>query len=166
MERKTYQEDPKDSTSVMINRRNVLAGAGAGVIVAAASVSPALAAEHKMGDHAAHGAKKYQAVTESALHCVMMGQACIEHCLTSFKSGDTSLVDCARMVQQMVPMCRTMAQFASMESAHIARLAAVCIEVCAACEKECRKHADVHPDCKNCAESCLACIEQCRKIAA
>lgn len=149
----------------MIDRRKMLAGAG--LIAAASTVGSTARAsnEHTM-DHSAHGMKKYQAVTDASMHCVKMGQACIEHCLVLFKNGDTSVADCARSAQEMLSMCQTMAQFAAFESDHLGKVARVCIDVCTACEKECRKHADKHMDCKNCAESCLACIEQCKKVAA
>ena len=44
--------------------------------------------------------------------------------------------------------------------------ARVALDACVACEKECRKHADKHAECRACAQSCVTCIEQCRKAAA
>ena len=37
--------------------------------------------------------------------------------------------------------------------------------ICAACQKECEKHADV-PECVACAKSCKDCAAECRKVAA
>ncbi|OHC75603.1 MAG: hypothetical protein A3G18_00120 [Rhodospirillales bacterium RIFCSPLOWO2_12_FULL_58_28] len=148
----------------LVNRRNVLAGAGA--LIAAATISgKAAAAEPAMG-HMDHSANKYQALADAALHCVSMGQACINHCLITFKKGDASLADCARLVEQTIAISQTLAQFAALESPYIAALAKLCIDVCSACEAECRKHADLHVACRNCAESCLMCIKECKKIAA
>lgn len=164
MKSEFFDKNQDSSEALMLNRRNLLAGAGA--VLAAASAGKAFAADDNQGGHGMVHSKKYQAVTDSALHCVMMGQACLEHCLAMFKSGDTSLAECARQVLQLSSMCQTLAQFASLESAHLANMAKLCIEVGDACEKECRKHADKHMDCKNCADSCLECIKQCKKIAA
>lgn len=141
--------------------------AGAGVLIAAATLADkATAAEPAMMGHMDHSANKYQALTDAALHCVNMGQVCINHCLITFKKGDAGLADCARLVEQTISINQTLSQFAALESPFIAALAKVCIEVCGACETECRKHADVHVACKNCAESCAACIKECKKIAA
>ncbi|MBT5525133.1 MAG: four-helix bundle copper-binding protein [Rhodospirillaceae bacterium] len=161
---KTAKKNDDVARTDLFTRRNVLAGTGAAMAAVSVS-SPAGASSHKM-DHSGHGMKKYQAATDAAFHCVKMGEACIEHCLILFKNSDTSVADCARVAQEMTAMCQTLARFAAFESPHLAKLAKVCIDVCMACEKECRKHANKHQDCKNCADSCVACIAECKKIAA
>ena len=64
----------------------------------------------------------------------------------------------------MVIMCNALTAMASHESPYLKRLARVCIDVCRTCAKECRKHADKHPECKACLEGCEECIKECRKI--
>jgi len=63
-------------------------------------------------------------------------------------------------------MCETLSKLASLKSDLLPKFANVCIDACVACEKECRKHADMHVECKNCAESCAACIVECKKLIA
>lgn len=41
-----------------------------------------------------------------------------------------------------------------------------CLEIFAAGEKECRKHAEHHATCRACADACVACAAACRKVAA
>lgn len=142
-----------------INRRDVLVAATAGVISTAVLAQSAQAEEAHN-----HGGNPYQDVIDASLHCVKTGEACIAHCLESFKAGDTSLAMCAATVQEMLSMCNSLSSLASLDSKHLKDLARVCASVCADCEKECRKHADHHDTCKACADSCLNCIKHCKAI--
>ena len=45
-------------------------------------------------------------------------------------------------------------------------MAAVVMDMCKACEDECRKHEKKHKSCKDCADSCAACYTECKKVAA
>ena len=137
-----------------LERRKVLTSAG--VVAAATAVSPTLVfadSEHK------HHESAQTNLVDTALDCVKSGQACIDHCIELFKSGDTSVAKCADTVQEMLAICTALSQFASYQSKYLHDLAKVCIEVCGDCEKECRKHAEKHAACKACADSC----EECRK---
>ncbi len=164
MTHKSIANDQQSTDDKLFDRRSVLTGASA-VLATAAVVASSQSHAEEMDHSAHHGMKKHQNVTHAAFHCVMMGQACMEHCLVLFQNGDTSVAACARTVQEMIPMCQTLAQLSALDSQHLAALAKVCIAVCTSCEKECRKHAKTHIDCKNCADSCLACIKECEKIA-
>ena len=155
-----------------VNRRELLLGAG---VLAAAAAVPSLASAESQGGHGGHGAHgampvegphPNQAVISAAAHCVEMGEKCMDHCLDLFAAGDTSVAACARNVQQMLPMCKTLATFASLKSPHLKALAELCIKVCSDCEKECRKHEKHHAACKACADSCLECIKACKAITA
>jgi hypothetical protein len=48
----------------------------------------------------------------------------------------------------------------------VPRLARVAMDLCEECEKECRKHADKHVQCKECGEACAECHKACKAIAA
>jgi hypothetical protein len=62
-----------------------------------------------------------------------------------FKSGDTTLGACAHSVSEMIPACTTVAQLATLDATHLGEFTSACRAICEDCEKECRKHADVHP---------------------
>ncbi len=140
--------------SESISRRNLLIGAGA--LAAGAGVMASTVHNHDMGS---------ESLIDAAFDCLKQGQACVDHCLEEFKTGDTSLAACADMVQEMLAVCNATAQFASFKSQHLKALATVCAEVCKDCEKECNKHADTHTSCKACADACNICIKECQKIA-
>ena len=117
-------------------------------------------------EHQHHQMNRNTAVIDAAMDCVKKGDACLDHCIELVKMNDTSIADCLATVTDMLPMCTALAKLASNQSPHLAELANVCISVCEACEKECRKHEKKHTECRNCAESCAACIKECKKIAA
>lgn len=156
-----------------VNRRELLLGAG---VVAAAVVAPSLASAEGTAAHGAHGAMtgampvegphSNQAVISAAAHCMESGQKCMDHCLDLFAAGDTSVAVCARKVQEMLPMCQTLMTYATLKSPHLKAIAALCIKVCADCEKECRKHELHHAACKACADSCKECIKACEAVTA
>lgn len=145
-----------------ISRRDVLAASGALVVASAASVASAA----ETMDHSAHmaGMHKNQAVIDASLDCVLKGNLCLDHCLELFRANDTSVAECATLVNQMLPMCEALSKLAIADSKHLKALARVCIDTCTDCEKECRKHEDKHAACKACAESCAACIKACKAL--
>ena len=110
----------------------------------------------------AHG--RYSALAASSHACVVKGEACLKHCLTQLKKGDTSLVDCMKTVQAMLPICRSLERYAVIEARHLLALSQLTTIVNKECEVECRKHAEHHATCKACAEACLACIAECNKL--
>ncbi len=152
----------KSFSNMSMSRRKVLLGAAAVAATATTGSSAAFAGmEH---DH--HSGNRHDAVIDSALDCIKTGQACIEHCIGLFKTGDTSVAECADTVQEMLAMCTALTQMASYNSKQLPQVARICREVCLSCEKECRKHEDKHAQCKACAESCETCAKECKKIAA
>ncbi len=143
-----------------MTRREVLMGAG--VVLAAAAAPQVFAAEeHHHGMMNKHGK-----LVETTLHCIRDGEACLDHCLKLFKTGDTSVADCAATVTEMLAMCTAMHKMASHDSKYAGQLASVCLKVCQECEKQCNKHAKKHEACAACARSCKECIRECEKIAA
>ncbi|MBF0399800.1 MAG: four-helix bundle copper-binding protein [Magnetococcales bacterium] len=145
-----------------LNRRQVLV-AGAVAALAATVAGEALAEGQQEHKHADHG-RSNQAVVAAAMACIDTGQACLSHCLTQFKAGDVSLAACASSVVEMLPLISTLSQWAALDSKQLPKLAAICIDVCQACETECRKHAEKHASCRACAEACVDCIKACKAL--
>lgn len=146
---------------VEIKRRDVLTGMGAMLVASGPGLAYA-------ADHAAHAhqlSPAVQAVIDAAAACEQAGEACIAHCMASFRAGDTSLAECATSVQQMVPACTAVGRLAHYDSPHLKAFVAACAKVCADCEAQCRKH-EQHPPCEACAESCAKFIAAAKALAA
>jgi Cys-rich four helix bundle protein (predicted Tat secretion target) len=138
--------EERTSNGISLGRRELMIGAAA--LAAAASVSPTAAA--------APEPKKAEGAGLAALAgtCVQKGEECISHCLALFASGDTTLASCAKAVHEMTAVCEAFERLAYADSTHLRTLAPACSEICAACEKECDKHAKEHEICASCAKAC------------
>jgi len=151
-----------------MNRRELIGAAGAVAIVAAASGAFAEdgSADHVQGDMAMQMPMPAmsQKLIDAAFGCVKAGQACLNHSLSSFATGDTMLATCARLTDQMIVGCETLAKLASVGSAHLHEAVRLATALCQDCEEECRKHAEHHALCKACGEACATTIEECKKI--
>jgi Cys-rich four helix bundle protein (predicted Tat secretion target) len=122
---------------------------------------------HERGhQHGTDTSPKHPALVDAALDCVKTGQACLDHCLRVLKTGDTSLADCAVAVDELAATCLALSRLAALDSQHLPAFASVASKICAACEAECRKHAEHHAACATCAESCRECIAECKKVMA
>ena len=119
---------------------------------------PAKATAASTGANAAFAAR--------ASACVAAGHACMRHCITKLAAGDTSLGQCAKLVDQMIALCQATGPLAEHGSPHLKDFAALCIKVCSDCKAECDKHAGHHAECKGCADACGMVIEEAKKIAA
>ncbi len=160
------------SEETTVSRRRVLAGA-AGAAAALLAGSAFAADEH--AGHAGHGDGKYTPGVRNKKHadlaaavanCTVKGEACLSHCMETFKEGDTMMAECADAVQQMLPVCRAMSSLAVFDSKHLPDLARACLGVCTDCEKVCREHADHQKECKDCADACAAVIREVKKLLA
>ena len=143
-----------------MKRREVLLGAGAAAMAAAAQ---AVFAAQDHSQHM-HGGGKYAALAAAAGNCVRNGQLCIDHCFDLLGQGDKSMAACARSANQMMAVCATLQQLAAQNSKFLAKYAKVAMEVCKDCEEECRKHLQ-HQPCKDCADSCAACGKECKIVS-
>ena len=114
--------------------------------------------KHHHGHHSA--SHKLKPIIESSLECVKTGELCANHCIELFKMGDTSVADCANIVEETVAACEAIAKLAMHNSSHLKAFVKACINVCEECEKECRKHEKKHSECKDCADSCANCIKE------
>ncbi len=153
-----------------MNRREALKTTGA--LALSAFVTEAMAAEHdhsQMHDHAAmnhEGMKNpYTKLIQTTGDCIQKGQLCIDHCLMLLADGETEMAACARSVHQMLAICGALQQLASYQSKQVKPLAKIAMEMCKACEDECRKHEKKHAACHDCAESCAACYKECKALA-
>lgn len=143
-----------------MNRREVLLGTAA--LVGTAVMANTQAAEHEHHHHGGPDAALAAAVAD----CVQKGQVCLDHCLDLLGKGEKDMAACAKSVNQMLALCTALQQLTNQQSSYLPKLAAIAMEACQACEKECKKHADRHEACKACGESCAACYRECKKIAA
>ncbi|MCE9501865.1 MAG: four-helix bundle copper-binding protein [Leptospira sp.] len=144
-----------------MTRKDLLKSAS---ILAAVSLAGKISADEDHSHHKTTG-KTFEQLAHCAALCVENGSACLRHCIDILASGDKSIANCAKSVQDLIPVCNTLMALASTGSPFLKKYAAVCIEVCKACEEECNKHAKKHSVCKECADSCKECIVQLKKIA-
>lgn len=143
-----------------MNRRDALFATGA---LLSAGLAYA-AADHSHHHH--EGAHPWQAVLDTAGICIEKGEVCLTHTIMLLGEGDKSMAACAGSVREMLASCRALITLASAESKFAPKLAALCVDVCKACEAECKKHADKHKACKECMESCAECAKACKaKVA-
>ncbi len=153
-----------------MNRREILQGSAAFSIAAVAGMARAASKPAKERGHEAmhhhDSGPGYGELAHAATHCVMFGEACIDHCLTLLGEGDKEMAACAKSVEHMMSACTMLRQLATWKSSYVPRMAAVVMDMCKACEDECRKHEKKHKSCKDCADSCAACYTECKKVAA
>jgi len=144
-----------------MDRRSLLVQGG--VLAAMAGAGSAFAqGEHEHHHH--HGGGGASSLAAAAHDCLATGEACLAHCMVTFQEGDTTLAQCANSVLELMASCSALAQLANFGSEFTPAFAGAALQVCKACEVECRKH-EHHPECKACADSCAACIEECKKVA-
>jgi len=104
-------------------------------------------------------------VADAAARCVVAGETCLEHCLRDLSSGETMMSACARQVQQMLAICRSMSSLAAMGSMYAQEMSALCKKACSNCATECKKHAGHHDECKACYEACMETIAAIEALA-
>ena len=148
-----------------MNRRELLLGAAS--LAAAATASSAFAVVDSGHEHHHHHASNpNQLLIDAASDCIQRGQICLSHCLDLLSQGDKEMGDCARSVNQMLAVCTAVQQLASQNSKYLPALAKIAGEACRDCEEVCKKHADIHEECKACRDACATCAKECRKISA
>jgi len=155
----------KSEETFSAERRDLLVGAGAigaGALASTLLAGNAFAAgPHELMHQHATGSSHEKMI--AALHeCMRTGDDCLQHCLMEFKSGDTEMTDCARLVIETGAFCSAHAKLATMNSANMKELCELNIKFCSACEKECRKFEKKHSTCKACADACASCIKECK----
>lgn len=135
-----------------IQRRDVLAGAGALLVagVAHRGVQDASAAQH-----AHHAPSKTTVLLDNVIACGATGELCIDHCFELLKGGDTAIAGCAESVHEMLAVNAALQTLASMNSPRLGEVARAALPVYENCRAQCEKHADKHEICKKCAATCV-----------
>lgn len=140
----------------MLTRRELIA---AGAATLAMQAMPAAAAAAGAGD-------KHVALARAASECVRAGEACLQHGLELLAKGDTSIADCAKMVTQMLAVCRAVGPIVDARGKYVPAMAQLCLAVCTDCAEACRKHAEHHAVCKACMEACEKSAAAAKALAA
>jgi Cys-rich four helix bundle protein (predicted Tat secretion target) len=146
-----------------MERRDVLAALGAvgTMALASGSANANQSAEHH---HHESSAPKMRPLITATANCVSTGEACLAHCLTLLGQGDKAMAECAASVNQMLAVCGALQSLAAQQSRLAPALAKVALNACAECEKNCKKHADKHAECKACLDACVECGKQCKAL--
>lgn len=134
-----------------------------GVASLAALATVTASAQQEKHQHHHHGAGKYSGLVDTAADCVKTGEECLTHCHELLATGDKTLGECAKRVSELMAACNALRSLAAQNSTFVPQYAKLTMEVCNACEKECRKHAK-HAQCNACADSCAACSKECKKL--
>src|SRR5689334_16706028 len=103
-----------------MNRRELLVGAGAVALAAAAHAAPGTNKPAEGGN----------ALADAAWDCQKKAEACLTHCLSMFAAGDTSMAACAAAVRETLATSGALATLAAAGSKHVKALAKVCVDVC------------------------------------
>ncbi len=148
-----------------MERREALKAVAA-TLAATMSGAALAAANHDHSHDHGGAAKRNAAIIAARADCLKTGEACLAHCLYLLGNGDKSMAACAQSVNELLATCTALMKLAGQDSRFVPAFAKLAADVCASCEKECRKHADHHEECKACAESCATCVKECRKLAA
>ena len=120
--------------------------------------APAAAGKKKPVPKTVAAPAKYKAVIDAAKVCESKGQVCRAHCIRLIRRGDTSLEECLKLVNVMLPVSAATSKLAAQDAKRFKELAKVCLDVCTDCEAECKKHAPHHAECKGCMEACQGMI--------
>lgn len=108
---------------------------------------------------------KHSALIKTSAECVEKGQVCLAHCFDLIAAGDRSVVECARLVTELNAACQALHTLASVNSKNLYLFGSAVKQICNACERECRKHADHHVQCRDCADACVKCRDEIGRLA-
>ncbi len=142
----------------LVERREFLIGATTTLAAAAIPSTASAMKEHKH-EHKHHHHGVHQAIVDSAEECIATGKTCLTHCLVLLGEGDTSMAECSKNVNEMIPVCEALATLALSDSKNLNALAQVCVVVCKDCAAGCKQHINDHPECKDCYDACNQAIE-------
>ncbi len=107
--------------------------------------------------------QSYQICIDACLECAATCDYCASACLK--EQNVNEMTKCIQLDMECAAICRTAAQFMSLESEHANAICQLCADVCNACAEECNKH-DEMDHCRICAEICFHCAEECASMAA
>lgn len=104
------------------------------------------------------------ALVNTVADCIAAGKACLSHCIRLLSTGDKSMGDCAKAVNDMLAICEASESLAANNSKHLKALAKICIAGCTDCSKACTPHVGHHDTCKACKKACDATIEAMKAV--
>jgi Cys-rich four helix bundle protein (predicted Tat secretion target) len=141
-------------------RRDLMLEAGA-LLIAGGALARAEAAEDPHAGHGAHGghAGMEGPLLDEASDCVRVGEVCLDHCFHILATGDTSIAECGRSVNEMVAVSRALENLAAAGSPRLPGLARAAVATYEHCQAECKKHAPKHEICAKCGEACAVIIK-------
>lgn len=131
-----------------------------------AMTASVMAAAENHEHHHTSGGPSYAGLVNSSADCLKTGEVCLAHCIALLGQGGEKMAACAQSVSELLATCDALMKLAAQNSQFTPAMARVTAEVCASCEKQCRKFENQHTDCKACADSCAACLKDCQAIAA
>ena len=146
-----------------MQRREMLGSLGA---LALAGVAASAAAQQGGHHHHIHAGPASASLLTAASECVRTGDICLAHCLVALADGDTAMAECAQSVNELLAACTALQKLVAQDSKYAKRTAALVMEICRDCEKECRKHEKKHSQCKDCGDACAECEKQCKAFTA
>ena len=150
----------------MQRRQMLKAVAGTVAVAMTTSVMAATENHEHHHEHDASGSNPFAGVIDSSADCLKTGEACLAHCVTLLGQGDKEMAAYAQSVSELLAACDALMKLASQKSKFTPALAKLTADVCASCEKQCRKYEAQHAECKACADSCAECLKSCNTIAA
>ena len=80
-------------------------------------------AGHEGHDTAAAGEGGDMALVNTVADCIAAGQACLSHCIRLLSTGDKSMGDCAKAVNDMLAICKASESLAANNSKHLKAIA-------------------------------------------
>ena len=148
-----------------MERRDVLKAVALGLagVISTKAMADEMDHEH-MHEHSVIDQPNLAVINTSA-DCIKAGEICLNHCLFLLGDGAKDMAGCAKSVNEMLAVCTGLMKLAIQNSKYLDAMLKIAVDVCTNCEKECRKHAAHHAECKACADACVTCIKECNKIA-
>ena len=149
----------------MISRKKIIQTAAmTAAMLSAGSQIFAKDHEHKSDSTEPESDGKYTKAMQAAVKCRLSAEICIAHCISEMGKGNKDLEQCARTASDVKATCEAFITMASTGSGFTKQMAELCIKICKAREKECKKHASHHSFCKDCMTDCRSCAKELAKV--
>ena len=91
------------------------------------------------------------------IKCITACETCATKCLN--EDNVKMMADCIKTDLDCAAICQLTSVYLARKSRFTKQTLRLCIEICKACEAECRKHE--HEHCQHCAEICHECHIAC-----
>jgi len=106
---------------------------------------------------------------ETAVHCALSGELCVQHCSDELAKGEVVFSNCLVASSQMVVVCELVSKLAALKSIRLSETLDACAAACKACKEACDEHKShwshgMHLECKACSEHCEKMITEISKL--